>query len=83
MDEHRVLREVQPHIIVATPGRAADHLRKQNFSGGLIRTLIIDEFDKSLELGFQDDPIKTSMFIHSGYSSSSYAVPCREDLFLS
>ncbi len=55
MDEHRVLREVQPHIIVATPGRAADHLRKQNFSGGLIRTLIIDEFDKSLELGFQDE----------------------------
>ena len=28
MDEHRVLRELQPQILVATPGRAADHLRK-------------------------------------------------------
>ena len=55
MDEHRVLREVQPHIIVSTPGRAADHLRKQNFDGTAIRTLVIDEFDKSLELGFRDE----------------------------
>lgn len=55
MDEHRVLREVQPHIIVATPGRAADHLRKQNFDGSAVRCLVIDEFDKSLELGFHDE----------------------------
>jgi len=55
MDEHRVLREVQPHIVVATPGRAADHLRKQNFDGTAVRTLVIDEFDKSLELGFRDE----------------------------
>lgn len=53
MDEHRVLREVQPHIVVATPGRAADHLRKQNIDGSAVGILIIDEFDKSLELGFQ------------------------------
>ncbi|MCR5179796.1 MAG: DEAD/DEAH box helicase [Bacteroidaceae bacterium] len=55
MDEHRTMREVQPHIIVATPGRAADHLRKDNFDGEAVTTLIIDEFDKSLELGFQDE----------------------------
>lgn len=55
MDEHRVLREVQPHIIVATPGRAADHLRKQNFDGAAVRVLVIDEFDKSLELGFHNE----------------------------
>lgn len=53
MDEHRVLREVQPHIVVATPGRAADHLRKQNIDGSAVGILVIDEFDKSLELGFQ------------------------------
>ena len=53
MDEHRVLREVQPHIVVATPGRAADHLRKQNIDGTAVGILVIDEFDKSLELGFQ------------------------------
>ena len=55
MDEHRVLRELQPQILVATPGRAADHLRKENFDGTAVRTLIIDEFDKSLELGFHDE----------------------------
>jgi superfamily II DNA/RNA helicase len=55
MDEHRVLREVQPDILVCTPGRAADHLRKCNFEGSCVRTLIIDEFDKSLELGFHDE----------------------------
>ena len=55
MDEHRVMLEVQPHIVVATPGRAADHLRKENFDGTAVRTLIIDEFDKSLELGFHDE----------------------------
>lgn len=55
MEEHRVLRELKPHIIVATPGRAADHLRKQNFDGAAVQTLVIDEFDKSLELGFRDE----------------------------
>lgn len=55
MDEHRVLREVQPDILVCTPGRAADHLRKCNVDGSCVRTLIIDEFDKSLELGFHDE----------------------------
>ena len=55
MDEHRVLRDVLPHIIVATPGRAADHLRKGNIRGEEIATLVIDEFDKSLELGFHDE----------------------------
>jgi superfamily II DNA/RNA helicase len=53
MEEHRVLREVQPHIVVATPGRAADHLRKENIDGSAVGILVIDEFDKSLELGFQ------------------------------
>lgn len=55
MDEHRVLREVKPHIVVATPGRATDHLRKGNLRGEEFATLIIDEFDKSLELGFRDE----------------------------
>ncbi len=55
MDEHRVMRETHPHIIAATPGRAADHLRKGNLRGETFRTLVIDEFDKSLELGFHDE----------------------------
>ena len=53
MDEHRVLRQVKPHIVFGTPGRLNDHLQKQNVSPYTVRWLIIDEFDKCLEMGFQ------------------------------
>jgi len=44
-----------PALIIGTAGRLADHLRRNNFSTELITTLILDEFDKSLELGFQEE----------------------------
>lgn len=44
-----------PHILIGTPGRIADHLRRQTFSTDLISTIILDEFDKSLEIGFEDE----------------------------
>ena len=52
MDEHRVLKEVRPHIIFGTPGRLNDHLDKENIQRYGIRWLVIDEFDKCLEMGF-------------------------------
>jgi superfamily II DNA/RNA helicase len=53
MEEHRKLNAVKPHVIFSTPGRLNDHLTKENIVGGLVTTLVIDEFDKCLELGFQ------------------------------
>jgi len=44
-----------PALIIGTPGRLADHIRRNNFSTEAITTLILDEFDKSLELGFQEE----------------------------
>lgn len=44
-----------PAVLVGTPGRIAHHLRRGSFSTEEIRTLILDEFDKSLEFGFQED----------------------------
>ncbi|WP_452229932.1 DEAD/DEAH box helicase [Lacinutrix sp. MEBiC02404] len=44
-----------PAIIVGTPGRVADHLRKETFSVEAINTLVLDEFDKSLEVGFEKE----------------------------
>lgn len=41
-----------PDIIVATPGRALDHLRRGGLSLHQVRSLVLDEYDKSLELGF-------------------------------
>lgn len=55
MDEHRRMNAVLPHIIIATPGRLVDHLNKRNFEVLDVRTLVIDEFDKSLEFGFQEE----------------------------
>lgn len=53
MDEHRVLKDVKPQIVFGTPGRLNDHLSKGNLSPYAIRLLVIDEFDKCLEMGFQ------------------------------
>ena len=55
MEEHRVLRDVKPQIVFATPGRLNDHFDKSNINAETIKWLVIDEFDKCLELGFQDE----------------------------
>ncbi|WP_374330037.1 DEAD/DEAH box helicase [Soonwooa sp.] len=44
-----------PALLIGTPGRVADHLRQNNFDPSSIKTLILDEFDKSLEFGFQEE----------------------------
>ena len=41
-----------PTVIVGTPGRLGDHIRRGNITVDSITTLVLDEFDKSLELGF-------------------------------
>lgn len=55
MDEHWTMRSLKPAVIVGTPGRMNDHLHKGNFGVEEIRTLVIDEFDKCLEFGFQEE----------------------------
>lgn len=44
-----------PALIVGTPGRLSDHLRRGNISTEAIQILVLDEFDKSAELGFQEE----------------------------
>lgn len=44
-----------PAILIGTPGRLRDHLERQSFDTNSIRTLVLDEFDKSLQLGFQEE----------------------------
>jgi superfamily II DNA/RNA helicase len=44
-----------PAVLIGTPGRIAHHLRRESFSTNTIHTLILDEFDKALEFGFQED----------------------------
>ncbi|WP_111636020.1 DEAD/DEAH box helicase [Pedobacter cryoconitis] len=47
--------EQPPAVLIGTPGRIAYHLRKENFDESSITTLVLDEFDKALEFGFQED----------------------------
>ena len=44
-----------PSIIIGTPGRVADHMRRKTFVTSSIKTLVLDEFDKSLEVGFEKE----------------------------
>lgn len=44
-----------PALLIGTPGRLADHIRRGNITTGSITTLVLDEFDKSLELGFLEE----------------------------
>lgn len=43
-----------PHIIVATPGRLLDHLQKGTVSLDALQTLVMDEADRMLDMGFTD-----------------------------
>jgi superfamily II DNA/RNA helicase len=44
-----------PAVLIGTPGRIGHHLRFGSFNPEAVHTLILDEFDKSLEFGFQTD----------------------------
>jgi superfamily II DNA/RNA helicase len=52
--EENNLKEA-PALIVGTPGRLADHIRRGNIVARNITTLVLDEFDKSLEQGFEEE----------------------------
>ena len=51
-----------PVLIIGTPGRISDHIRRGNITLDSIKTIVLDEFDKSLELGFLEE---MSFIIHS------------------
>ena len=46
---------MQHCLIVGTPGRLKDHIERGSFPPAQIGVLVIDEFDKSLELGFEEE----------------------------
>ncbi|MEQ9300122.1 MAG: DEAD/DEAH box helicase [Cyclobacteriaceae bacterium] len=51
----RVELKHPPALLIGTPGRVADHIRRENVDTHHIKTLVLDEFDKSLEIGFAED----------------------------
>ncbi len=47
--------EHHPHIVVGTPGRILKHLQKGSLNLGKLNTLVLDEADRMLDMGFLDD----------------------------
>ena len=45
---------VPPALLIGTPGRIQDHIERNNFEVDAIKVLVLDEFDKSLEMGFTE-----------------------------
>lgn len=44
-----------PALLIGTPGRLTDHLERRSFDTSNIKILVLDEFDKSLQLGFLEE----------------------------
>ena len=53
MSKDKIELKHVPAILIGTPGRISDHFANERFSKNHIKTLILDEFDKSLEVGFE------------------------------
>ena len=43
------------HVVVGTPGRVLDHLRRESFALDALNTLVLDEADRMLDMGFAED----------------------------
>jgi superfamily II DNA/RNA helicase len=55
MSKDKIEIKHKPAILIGTPGRVLDHFDQNRFSKSGIKTLILDEFDKSLEVGFESE----------------------------
>ena len=68
-----------PLVIIGTPGRLKDHIERGNLETSQVNQLVIDEFDKSLELGFEDEMhaiIDTLTGLRQRvFTSATHAVP--------
>lgn len=54
-----------PAILIGTPGRVIDHMKRKTFDTKNIRTLVLDEFDKSLEIGFEEEMKEIMRFLQA------------------
>lgn len=61
MEEHAVLKQVSPQVVICTPGRLLDHIDKGNLTVERCSMLIVDEYDKCMELGFRDEMDRIGM----------------------
>ena len=56
---------VPPAVLIGTPGRLADHVRRNNIDLSGVHTMVLDEFDKSLQMGFESDMTEIISELHA------------------
>ena len=69
-DEISSVEGAMPDIVIATPGRLLDHLNRGTINLKGVYSLTFDEYDKSLELGFQDEIKRISRHLPHKISST-------------
>lgn len=77
--EEASVRGAVPDIVIATPGRLLDHLNRRTLDVSGARILVVDEYDKTLELGFQDDVRRIARHLkHLSFSALTSATRMAE-----
>lgn len=67
-----------PHIIVATPGRLLDHLQKGTVSLDALNTLVMDEADRMLDMGFSDAIDDVIRYAPASRQTLLFSATCRK-----
>ncbi len=70
----------QAHIIVGTPGRILKHLKEDNFTPEHIETLVLDEADRMLDMGFSDDINEIISYIPKNRQTLLFSATFPEDI---
>jgi ATP-independent RNA helicase DbpA len=68
------------HVLVGTPGRIQDHLNRETLSLGSIRTLVLDEADRMLDMGFLGDITDIISMTPPGRQTLMYSATFPEDI---
>ncbi|MDB5047731.1 MAG: ATP-dependent helicase DbpA [Fibrobacteres bacterium] len=68
------------HILVGTPGRIKDHLARENLSLGSVRTLVLDEADRMLDMGFLGDITEIISVTPPGRQTLMFSATFPEDI---
>lgn len=69
-----------PALIIGTPGRISDHIFRKTINTDIINNVVLDEFDKSLEIGFEEEmkfiieslTLNISIFLTSATALNTY-----------
>ena len=72
-----MVRDKGVHMVTATPGRLKDHLHRKRMNLDICKYLVMDEADRMVDLGFEEDIRDIYSFFKSQRQTFSSRRPCR------